>query len=87
MLMRKYLFLFYFMAMPLIAFANDVSIDGITYVLDEESKTAEVKSTYEYGTLVIPETIEYNNIQYKYKSAQACLPEAVSSFSTRLRTM
>ncbi len=68
MLMRKYLFLFYFMAMPLIAFANDVSIDGITYVLDEESKTAEVKSTYEYGTLVIPETIEYNNIQYTVTS-------------------
>ena len=33
-------------------------------ILDEESKTAEVKSTYEYGTLVIPETIEYDKMQY-----------------------
>ncbi len=66
--MRKYLFLFYFMAIPLIAFANDVSIDGITYVLDEESKTAEVKSTDQHGTLVIPETIEYNKMQYSVTS-------------------
>jgi hypothetical protein len=44
-------------------------IDGINYRLDEETKTAEViqKDGYK-GDIIIPETVEHENISYRVTS-------------------
>ena len=56
--------------LPFVASADPVEIDGICYNLITKAKIAEVTSnSYNYkGGIVIPETINYNNVTYSVTS-------------------
>ena len=64
--MKKQLLLFVMMLLPLMAMADAVEIDGIYYNLNANGKVAEVTSNpNKYtGSIVIPETVNYDNITY-----------------------
>ena len=47
---------------------SQVIVDGIYYVLDETAKTASVTRGDYNGTVIIPSTIIYNDIEYKVTS-------------------
>lgn len=65
--MKKKLLLIVIIFLPLVSLAEE--IDGIYYELNEEEKTATVTGVfYSYNTLLIPETVEYNNNEYKVTS-------------------
>ena len=46
----------------------EVYINGISYNLNSENKTAEVKWCYSEGDVIIPESIEYDNVTYSVTS-------------------
>ena len=65
--MKKLLFLFVLMYLPMLASADAVEINGIYYNLTEDTKVAEVTSSkpnkYK-GKIKIPESVEYEGITY-----------------------
>ena len=65
--MKKQLLLLVMMLLPKIASADAVEIDGIYYNLITKAEQAEVISNPDYysGNIVIPETVNYNDIDYK----------------------
>ena len=68
--MKKHLLLFVMMLLPMVAIADGVEIDGIYYNLITKTKAAEVTSSpnkYQ-GSIVIPETVDYNNVTYSVTS-------------------
>ena len=76
--------LFIVLLLPMAAWAQDVKIDGIFYILDKEAKTAKVtnhviydkygmeidRETY-HGDVEIPSTIESDGLTYKVTSIGA----------------
>ena len=66
MTMKKQLFLFLMMLLPLAASADAVEIDGIYYNLITKAKVAEVTSNpNKYsGAVEIPETVTYDGVTY-----------------------
>lgn len=70
--MKKLSFIFLALLMPLMASAYDANIDGIYYNLNYETKQAEVTSgdvKYAYeGSIIIPDTINYNGVTYSVTS-------------------
>ena len=81
MIMKKQLLLLVAILLPMVASADPVEINGIYYNLVTKARQAEVTSnpnyyesggiifTYTYsGNIVIPETINYNNITYSVTS-------------------
>ncbi len=65
--MKKTIFLYIFILWPIIANAEKVDINGISYNLNTEDKTAEVisKSSGEYsGDIIIPGSVTYENNNY-----------------------
>ena len=91
--MKKQLLLFVMMLLPMVAIADAVEIDGIYYNLITKAKAAEVTSSpnkYQ-GSIVIPETVNYNNVTYSvtsigYQAFQYCsgltsitIPNSVTS--------
>lgn len=70
MTMKKQLFLFLMMLLPIIAIAETVEIDGIYYNLIPKGKVAEVTSNPNgySGTVEIPETVTYNDVTYNVTS-------------------
>ena len=67
---KQIITLIIFALLPLVANAETVEIDGIYYNLIPKAKVAEVTSNpNKYtGTVVIPETVEYNGVQYSVTS-------------------
>lgn len=61
--MRK-LFAFIFLLLPVIAYAftGEVVIDGINYFIVTKGQTAEVRAGNYSGNIVIPATVEYDNV-------------------------
>ena len=91
--MKKQLLLFVMMLLPMVAIADAVEIDGIYYNLITKTKAAEVTSSpnkYQ-GSIVIPETVNYNDVTYSvtsigYQAFQYCsgltsvtIPNSVTS--------
>ena len=68
--MKKYQFLFTLLLLPLMVFADAVEIDGIYYNLFPKGNFAEVTSNPNYysGSVVIPASIEYDEITYSVTS-------------------
>ena len=73
--MKKQLFLFALMMLPLVASAitETVKIDGIYYKLNSEKRTAEVTSDPDYinkysGSVVIPESVISKSARYSVTS-------------------
>ena len=69
--MKKNLFTFLLALFPLFAFADAVEINGIYYNLVAKAKQAEVtRNPYGYtgGSIVIPETVNYDNVTYNVTS-------------------
>ena len=70
--MRKFLFSILLLALPLIANAEMVQIDGIWYQLIEKAKIAEVVSSTDgtkyTGDVLIPEKVTYNGMEYSVTS-------------------
>ena len=66
MIMKKQLLLLVMMALPMVAMADAVEIDGIYYNLNTDEKVAEVTSNPNkyMGGITIPETITYQDIVY-----------------------
>lgn len=67
--MKKSLFLFFLLCLPLLAKAYDVEIDGIYYNVYPNAKYAEVtrgNENYE-GDIVIPSKIKYDGVTYPVK--------------------
>lgn len=66
--MRRKLFLFVMIVLPIIASADIVGIDGIYYDLDPNTKQATVRSNPDYskycGNIVIPATVTYGDSSY-----------------------
>ena len=64
LLFMKKLFTFFFMLLPVIAnaFTGEVIIDGINYFVVTKGQTAEVREHNYSGNIVIPATIEYDNV-------------------------
>ena len=63
--MKKLTFIFLMTLMPLMVCAQTVVVDGITYNLITKGKIAEVASGSYSGDIVIPETVDYEDISYK----------------------
>ena len=63
--MKKLTFTFLLTLLPLMASAQTVVVDGITYNLITKGKIAEVASGSYSGDIVIPETVDYEDISYK----------------------
>ena len=68
--MKKQLLFLVMILLPMVASADAVEIDGIYYNLITKVKTAEVTSNPNYytGSIVIPETVNYNNVTYSVTS-------------------
>ena len=68
--MKKQLFLFIMLVLPMLASADAVEIDGIYYNLVSKANQAEVTShPKQYsGSVVIPETVTYEGAEYSVKS-------------------
>ena len=68
--MKKQLFLFVLMFLPLMAsaFTGEVVINRIKYYIDTEDKTAEVRKRIYSGDVVIPETVEYDGVTCRVAS-------------------
>lgn len=60
----KRLFTFIFLLLPVIAYAftGEVVIDGINYFIVTKGQTAEVRAGNYSGDIVIPATVEYDNV-------------------------
>ncbi len=54
--------------LPMVASADAVEIDGIYYNLITKDKVAEVAHTHYTGNIVIPETVDYDNVTYSVTS-------------------
>ena len=72
-MMRKFLFLYMLMLLPLVASAEeDVSIDGIAYELDSDTNEATVICNFyanaATGAIVIPESVTYKGVTYAVTS-------------------
>ena len=63
--MKKQTLIFLIALLPLMAGAQTVVVDGITYNLITKGKIAEVASGSYSGDIVIPETVDYEDISYK----------------------
>ena len=63
--MKKQTLIFLIALLPLMAGAQTVVVDGITYNLITKGKIAEVASGSYSGDVVIPETVTYEDISYK----------------------
>lgn len=65
--MRKRLLLLLTMLLPMVTMADPVEINGICYNLIDKGSVAEVTSNPKsyIGDIVIPETIEYEDVNYK----------------------
>ena len=63
--MKKYLFTFILLTIPLVASAYDCQVDGIYYNL-KSGNEAEVTSgdTKYSGAVPIPQKFTYNNVEY-----------------------
>lgn len=72
MIMKKLLLFIFTLLLPLVANADayNVKIDSIYYNLFDKDKTAEVTSSPNYysGEVIIPETVTYNDNQYRVTS-------------------
>ena len=70
--MKKHLLLFAMILLPLVASAEPVEIDGIYYNLVTKAKQAEVTSNpNKYtGSVVIPEKVTYENVEYSVTSIE-----------------
>jgi len=68
--MRKQLLLFILLLLPMVASADAVEINGIWYNLVSKVKTAEVTNNPNgyRGTVVIPESVTYQNVDYSVTS-------------------
>ena len=68
--MKKQLLFLVLTMLPLVASADAVEIDGIYYNLISETNSAVVTSNaYNYaGSIVIPETVNYNDVTYSVTS-------------------
>ena len=68
--MKKQLLLFALILLPLVASADPVEIDGIYYNLVTKTKQAEVtsKPNKYTGSVVIPEKVTYENVEYSVTS-------------------
>lgn len=68
--MKKLLFLFVLLLLPLAASADAIEIDGIYYNLKSDAQIAEVVGNPDKysGTIVIPETVEYEEKTYQVTS-------------------
>jgi len=68
--MKKQLLLLLLLLLPMVANADAVEIDGIYYYLTTEKLTAEVTRNPDYytGSIVIPEKIEYEGMEYSVTS-------------------
>lgn len=66
--MKKNVFLFLLLMLPLLANAVEVEIDGLWYRLKPKGKTAEViqykKGARYSGDVVIPSTVTYEDVKY-----------------------
>ena len=71
--MKKFLLFVLTMILPVVANAASVEVDGIYYKLNAEAKSAEVTSNPNYysGSIVIPETVNYDNVTYSVTSIGA----------------
>ena len=73
--MRKLLFLILLLALPFIANAEKVQIAGIWYELypaSEEASVCAPDGTSKYsGDIIIPDSIEHENVYYRVKSVEA----------------
>ena len=56
------------MLLPMIAAAEDVTVNGIKYAIDTPSLTASVISNSYSGNIVIPATFEYGGATYNVTS-------------------
>ena len=54
--------------LPMVASADAVEINGIYYNLITKGKVAEVAHTHYTGNIVIPETVDYDNVTYSVTS-------------------
>ena len=69
--MKKQLLLFMFMLVPMLASADAVEINGIYYNLVAKVQQAEVAkktSGYYTGSVVIPEKVTYEGVEYNVTS-------------------
>ena len=69
--MKKQLLLILMTLLPMVASADAVEINGIYYNLVSKIKEAEVTTSYpnEYtGSVVIPEKVTYENVEYSVTS-------------------
>lgn len=68
--MKTFLTVICLAVLPAVSFAYDIQIDGIYYYLNSTDKTAMVtKGDMSYrGSVIIPETISYNDTQYSVAS-------------------
>lgn len=72
--MKKIILLLTMMLLPMVGSAT-VTVDGIRYNLDSTNKTAEVtdRNYIGYiGEIIIPETISYENVEYRVTSIGMC---------------
>ena len=68
--MKKQLLLFVMILLPVVAMAEAVQIDGIYYNLIDKAGEAEVTKNpqYYYGNIIIPESIIYNEKEFRVTS-------------------
>lgn len=69
--MKRFCYLCVLVFLPLLASADAVNINGISYNLDADAKTAEVTAENPgmyAGGVVIPETVTYNSVVYSVTS-------------------
>jgi hypothetical protein len=69
MIMKKQLLLLVMILLPMVASADGILINGINYILDSETKKAQVTSHYSYkNDIVIPDKITFQNVEYTVTS-------------------
>ncbi|MBQ9222495.1 MAG: leucine-rich repeat domain-containing protein, partial [Prevotella sp.] len=62
--MKRYILLQAFILLSGIVMADDLEINGIHYILHESDKIAEVTCYTYSGSISIPETVTYNDVEY-----------------------
>lgn len=68
--MKKIIYTFFLLFLPILANADTVEINGIFYTINKSSQQAEVTTNPDYyqGNFIIPESFEYEGITYNVKS-------------------
>ena len=66
--MKKLFLSMILLALPILVSAYDCQVDGIYYNLNSVEKTAEVASAIYSGSVIIPEKIVYEGMEYSVKS-------------------